>query len=89
LTVLEAELGSPFFRELEALCLSFPTSKESLDNLLLTLEMHPSGDVHHAIHHLWPQFHEEHARYSLGNLTKKDPVSQFLRKLDGKSIPDP
>jgi hypothetical protein len=29
-------------------------SKGSLDNLLLTLEMHPSGDVHRAIHDLWP-----------------------------------
>jgi hypothetical protein len=28
--------------------------KESLDNLLLTLETHPSGDVHHAIHDLLP-----------------------------------
>ena len=27
-------------------------SKESLDNLLSTLEMHPSGDVHCAIHDL-------------------------------------
>jgi len=27
-------------------------SKESLDNLLLTLEMHPSGDVQCAIHDL-------------------------------------
>jgi hypothetical protein len=27
-------------------------SKMSLDNLLLTLETHPSGDVHHAIHDL-------------------------------------
>jgi hypothetical protein len=26
--------------------------KESLDNLLLTFETHPSGDVHHAIHDL-------------------------------------
>jgi hypothetical protein len=65
-------------------------SKESLDNLLLTLETHhPSGDVHRAIHDLWPQFHKEHARHSLGNLTKKDLVCQFLRKLDGKHIPDP
>jgi len=32
-----------------------------LDNLLLTLETHPSGYVHHAIHDLWPQFHKEHA----------------------------
>ncbi|KAL9403289.1 hypothetical protein Peur_000261 [Populus x canadensis] len=64
-------------------------SKGSLDNLLLTLETHPSGDVHRAIHDLWPQFHKEHERLSLGNLTKKDPVCQFLRKLDGKPIPDP
>jgi len=64
-------------------------SKGSLDNLLLTLETHPSGDVHRAIHELWPRFHKEHARHSLGNLTKKDPICQFLRKLDGKPIPDP
>ena len=64
-------------------------SKGSLDNLLLALEMHPSGDVHRVIHDLWPQFHKKHDRFSLGNLTKKDPVCQFLRKLDGKPIPDP
>jgi len=64
-------------------------SKGSLDNVLLTLETHPSGDVHHAIHDLWPQFHKEHAQYSLGNLTKKNPICQFLKKLDGKPIPDP
>ena len=64
-------------------------SKESLDNLLLTLETYASGDVHRAIHDLWPQFHKKHDRYSLGNLTKIDPVCQFLRKLDGKPILDP
>jgi len=64
-------------------------SKGSLDNLLLTLEMHSSGDVHRAIHDLWPQFHKKHARHSLENLTKKNLVCQFLRKLDGKPIPDP
>jgi hypothetical protein len=64
-------------------------SKGSLDNLLLTLETHPSGDVHRAIHDLWLQFHKEHDRLSLGNLTTKDPVCLFLRKLDGKPIPDP
>jgi hypothetical protein len=64
-------------------------SKGSLDNLLSTLETHPSGDVHRAIHELWPQFHKEHAQHSLWNLTKKDPICQFLRKLDGKPIPDP
>jgi len=43
--------------------------KESLNNLLLTFETHPNGDVHRAIHDLWPQLHKEHAPYSLGNLT--------------------
>jgi hypothetical protein len=28
-------------------------SKQSLDNLLLTLKTHPSGNVHRAIHDLW------------------------------------
>jgi hypothetical protein len=49
-------------------------SKGSLDNLLLTLETHHIGDVYRAIHDLWPQFHKEHARLSLENLTKKDHV---------------
>jgi hypothetical protein len=64
-------------------------SKESLDNLLLTLETHLSGDVHHAIHDLWPYFHKKNDWHSLGNLTIKNLVCQFLRKLDGKPIPDP
>jgi len=64
-------------------------SKESLDNILSTLETHPSGYVHIAIHELWDIFLKEHERYSLGNLTLKDPVCQFIRKLDGKPIPDP
>jgi len=64
-------------------------SKGSLDNLLLTLETHPSGDVHRAINDLWPPFHKEHDQLSLENLTIKHPVCQFLRKLDRKSIPDP
>jgi hypothetical protein len=49
-------------------------SKGSLDNLLLTLETHSSGDVHRAIHDLWPQFHKKHDRLSFGNLTIKDRV---------------
>jgi len=47
---------------------------ESLDNLILTLKSHHSGDVYRGIHDLWPHFHKEHAHHSLGNLTKKDPV---------------
>jgi hypothetical protein len=53
---------------------------KSLDNLLLSLEMHLSGDVHRVIHDLWPYFHEEYARHSLRNLTKKNLVCHFLRK---------
>jgi hypothetical protein len=63
--------------------------RESLVNLLLTLKSHHSGEMHRTIHDLWPHFHKEHDRLSLGNLTKKDPVCQFLRKLDGKPIPNP
>jgi hypothetical protein len=63
--------------------------REFLDNLLLTLKSHHSEDVHHAIHDLWPHFHKEHAHHNLENLTKRDPVCQFLRKLDGKPIPNP
>ena len=35
--------------------------KESLDNLLLALGTYLNGDVHRAIHDLWPHFHKEHA----------------------------
>ncbi|KAH9659498.1 hypothetical protein KPL70_023866 [Citrus sinensis] len=64
-------------------------NKESLDDILLSLETHPSGYVQGAILQLWPLFQKEHARYSLGNLTTNDPVCQFIRKLDGKPILDP
>ena len=60
--------------------------RESLDNLLLTLKSHHSGDVHRVVHDLWPHFYKEHAHFystsqhahlhikdvhRLGNLTKK------------------
>ena len=63
-------------------------SRGSLDDMLSTLETHPSGDVHIAIHSLWPHFQRERNRYSLGNLTLKDPICQFIRKLNGKHILD-
>ncbi|KAK9187312.1 hypothetical protein WN944_018704 [Citrus x changshan-huyou] len=47
-------------------------NKESLDDILLSLETHPSGYVQGAILQLWPLFQKEHARYSLGNLTIND-----------------
>jgi hypothetical protein len=39
-------------REDKIQCIKDGLSKGSLDNLLLTLETHPSGDVHRAIHDL-------------------------------------
>ena len=63
-------------------------SKESLDNIIQTLETHPSGDVHIVLLDLMKLFNTEKERYSLGDLTIKDPVCQFIRKLDGKQIPD-
>ena len=63
-------------------------SKESIDNISSTLEMHPSGYVHIAIHKLHTQFQKERHQLSLGNLTQKDPVCQFIRKLDWKLVSD-
>ena len=64
-------------------------SKETLDDISSSLETHPSGYVHIAIRKLHTQFQKEQQQYSLGNLTKKDNVCRFIRKLDGKPIPDP
>ena len=64
-------------------------SKESLDDILRSLETHPSGYVQREIQNLWKLFQKESAQFSLGNLTLKDHVCQFIRKLDGKPILDP
>ena len=64
-------------------------SKESLDDILRSLETHPCRYVQHEIHDLWKLFQKESAQFSLGNLTLKDPVFQFIRKLDGKPILNP
>ena len=63
-------------------------SKESLDNIVQTLETHPSGDVQRVLLDLMALFNTEKERYRLGNLTLNDPVCQFIRKLDGKQILD-
>ena len=62
-------------------------SKESLDDIRLTLETHPCGIVQRELLALWSQFISDSQRYSLGNLTKNDPVCQSIRRLDGKPIP--
>ncbi|KAF3445880.1 hypothetical protein FNV43_RR11057 [Rhamnella rubrinervis] len=63
-------------------------SKESLDDILLTLETHSCGVVHCELLNLWHLSKDEQHRHSLGNLTLNDPVCQFIRKLDGKHILD-
>ena len=63
-------------------------SKESLDDIVQTLETHPSGDVQTILLDLMNLFSKEKERYRLENLTLKDPVCQFIRKLDGKQILD-
>ena len=64
-------------------------NNESLDDIFLSLETHPSGYVQRAILQLWPLFQKERAQYSLENLTINDHVCQFITKLDGKPILDP
>jgi len=61
-------------------------SKESLDDILRSLETHPSGYVQREIQNLWKLFQKESAQFSLGNLTLKYHVCQFIRKLEGKPI---
>ena len=63
-------------------------SKESLDNILETLETHPCGQVQRVLLDLMKLFNKDKEHYSPGNLTLKDPVCQFIRKLDRKQIPD-
>ena len=63
--------------------------RESLDNLLLTLQSHHSGDVHRAIHDLWPHFHKEHAHHNLGNLTKTKDLVPVFKKIGWEAYPRP
>ena len=63
-------------------------SKESLDYIIQAFEMHCVGDVHCVLLDLVKLFHKEKEHYSLGNLTLKNPVCQFIRKLDEKQILD-
>ncbi|KAL6583999.1 hypothetical protein OROMI_003288 [Orobanche minor] len=62
-------------------------NKENLDDIEISLDTHPSGLVHYGIRHLWNKSKPEYEQ-RLGNLTLKDPVCQFVRKLDGKLLPD-
>ena len=75
-------------REDKINCIKYGLSKESLDNILETLEPHPCRVVQRILLNLWELFRNEKQRYSLGNLTLKDLVCQVIRKLDGKPIID-
>ena len=44
-------------------------SKEYLDDIYKTLEVHLSGNVYHEIHVLYAQLQKERQQLSLGNLT--------------------
>ena len=61
-------------------------SKESLDNIWLTLETHSCRLVQKELLNLWAHFQKERDHFSFGNLTQNDPVCQFIRKLDEKLI---
>ena len=49
-------------------------SKESLDDIVQTLETHSSGDVHAILLDLMKIFNKEKERYCLRNLTLKDHI---------------
>ena len=59
-------------------------SKEFLDDIIQALKTHPSGDIYHVLLNLVKLFNKEKEGYNLRNLMLKDPICQFIRKLDGK-----
>ena len=63
-------------------------SKESLDDIIQAIDTHPNGDVHRILLNLVKLFNKEKEHYSLRNLMSKNPICQFIRKLDGKQILD-
>ena len=58
-------------------------SKENLDDIQISLETHPSGDVREAILDLWPQFQKEWQR--IGRLKSQDLVCQLVKEWEGKN----
>ena len=67
-------------REDKIRCIKDGLTKESLDNIIQALETHLSGDVHRMLLDLVKLFNKEKERCSLGNMTLKDHVCQFIRK---------
>ena len=64
-------------------------SEELLNDILRSIETHPSRYVQREIHNLWKLCQKKSAQFSLVNLILKDHVCQFIRKLNGKPILDP
>ena len=62
------------YREDKIQFLNEGLSKESLDDIRLTLETHPCGQVQRYLFIYWKLFKEEKERNSLRNLTVKDLV---------------
>ena len=63
-------------------------SKESFDDIIQAFKTHLSGDIHCIFLDLVKLFNKEKEHYAFGNLTLKDPICQFIRKLDKKQILD-
>ena len=63
-------------------------SRESLDNILLTLETHSYGlvQLHNSLN-LWNIFYTEHSRYSLGESDFKRPCLPVYKKTGWESDP--
>ena len=60
--------------------------KEPLDDIIQAFKMHPNGNVHIVHLDLMKLFKKEKEWYVLRDLTLKDPICQFIRKLNGKQI---
>jgi len=74
-------------REDKIQCIKDGLSKESLDNIHQTLEMHSSGDVHRLLLNLFRLFQDEKERYRPKDLMTNDTVCSFFKKIEGKADP--
>ena len=63
-------------------------NKESMYDILWALETHPIDTYREQFFNYWLLFQKERASHILKNLTIKDLVCQFIRKLGGKPIFD-
>jgi len=68
-------------------CIKDGLSKESLENIHLTLEVHLSGDIHRVLIDLFRLFQDEKERYHPKDLITNDPVCQFFIKVEGRADP--